>query len=59
MVTQRGIEVNLDQIKAVMETSSPSSKKELQRLMGRLAAFGFYNLIYKQIKALLPHIERR
>ena len=29
MVTQRGIEVNLDQIKVVMETSAPSSKKEL------------------------------
>ncbi|RVW82092.1 Retrovirus-related Pol polyprotein from transposon 17.6 [Vitis vinifera] len=27
MVTQRGIEVNLDQIKAVMETFSSSSKK--------------------------------
>ena len=40
MVTQRGIKVNLDQIKAVMETSGPSSKKELQRLTGRLAALG-------------------
>ena len=29
MVTQRGIEVNPDQIKVVMETSAPSSKKEL------------------------------
>ena len=29
MVTQRGIEVNLDQIKAVMETPAPSNKKEL------------------------------
>ena len=37
MVTQRWIEVNLDQIKAVIETSAPSSKKELQSLMGRLA----------------------
>ena len=29
MVTQRGIEVNPNQIKAVMETFTPSSKKEL------------------------------
>ena len=42
MVTQRGIEVNLDQIKAVMETSAPSTKKELQRLTDRLAALGCF-----------------
>ena len=40
MVTQRGIEVNQDQIKAVMETFPPSLKKELQRLTGRLATLG-------------------
>ena len=32
MVTQRGIEVNPNEIKAVMETSALSSKKKLQRL---------------------------
>lgn len=42
MVTKRGIEVNPDQIKAVMETSFPSSKKELQRLTSRLAALGHF-----------------
>lgn len=40
MVTQRRIEVNPDKIKVVMETSVPSSKKELQCLTGRLAALG-------------------
>ena len=40
MVSQRGIEVNLDQIKAVMETPPPKSKKDLQRLTGKLAALG-------------------
>ena len=39
MVT-RGIEVNLDQIKAIMETSAPSNKKKLQRFTGRLATLG-------------------
>ena len=42
MVAQRGIEVNLDQIKVVMETFAPSSKKELQRLTGRIAALGCF-----------------
>ena len=40
MVTQRGIEVNLDQIKVVLETPAPSSKKELQLLTGRLIVLG-------------------
>ena len=38
MVTQRGIEVSPDQIKAVMETLTLSCKNELQCLMGCLAA---------------------
>ena len=37
IVTQRGIKVNPKQIKAVMETFPLSSKKEMQRLTGRLA----------------------
>ena len=40
MVSQRGIEVSPDQVKAVMETPSPKSKKELQRLTGKLVALG-------------------
>ena len=40
MVSQRGIEVSSDQVKAVMETPSPRSKKELQRLTGKLVALG-------------------
>ena len=40
IVTLRGIEVNQDQIKPVMETSIPSCKKELQRLTGRLVSLG-------------------
>ena len=42
MVSQRGIEVSLDQIKAVMETPPPRSKKELQRLTGKLVALGHF-----------------
>ncbi|RVW21773.1 hypothetical protein CK203_114433 [Vitis vinifera] len=40
MVAQRGIEVNLAQIKAVLETLVPNRKKELQHLTGCLAACG-------------------
>nr|CAN74912.1 hypothetical protein VITISV_016244 [Vitis vinifera] len=40
MVSQRGIEVSPDQIKAVMETPPPRNKKELQRLTGKLVALG-------------------
>ncbi|RVW71177.1 Transposon Ty3-I Gag-Pol polyprotein [Vitis vinifera] len=35
MVSQRGIEVSPDQVKAVMETPPPRNKKELQRLTGK------------------------
>nr|CAN78424.1 hypothetical protein VITISV_037781 [Vitis vinifera] len=40
MVSQRGIEVSPDQVKAVMETPPPRSKKELQRLTDKLVALG-------------------
>ena len=38
IVNNRGIEVNLDKIKAVLDMPSPSSIKEVQRLTGRIAA---------------------
>lgn len=40
MVTQRGIEVNPNQIKAVANMLAPTNKKELQRLTGKLVALG-------------------
>lgn len=42
MVTQRGIEVNPDQIRVVVETLALSSKKELQHLTGHLVALGCF-----------------
>ena len=38
IVNNRGIEANLDKIKAVLDMPSPSSIKEVQRLTGRIAA---------------------
>ena len=40
MVTQRGIEVNLDQVKDVANTLAPTNKKELQRLISKFVALG-------------------
>ena len=38
MVTQRRIEANPAQLTAILQSPAPSSKKEIQRLTGRLAA---------------------
>ena len=46
MVTQRGIEVNLAQVKVVLETLASNNKNELQRLTGCLAALGYFIACY-------------
>jgi len=38
MVSQRGIEANPKKVKAILDMTSPRSVKEVQRLMGRVAA---------------------
>ena len=40
MLTQRGIEANPLQLKTILQSPTPSSKKEIQQLTGRLAALG-------------------
>ena len=40
MVTQKGIEVNPAQLKAILESSTPTFRKGVQQLTGRLAALG-------------------
>ena len=42
MVTQRGIEANPAQLKAILQLPAPSSKKGIQQLTGRLAALGHF-----------------
>lgn len=37
MVTRRGIEASLEQIKAIIELQSPTSLKEVQKMIGRVA----------------------
>ena len=40
MVTQRGIEANLATLRAILESPAPTSRKEVQQLIGWLAALG-------------------
>ena len=38
MVLQRGIEENLEKVRAILEMSSPKTVKEVQSLIGQVAA---------------------
>ena len=40
MVTQRGIEANPAQLKAILDSPAPSTRKGVQQLTGRLATLG-------------------
>ena len=42
MVTQRGIEANPAQLKAILESPTPSSRKEVQQFTGQLASLGWF-----------------
>lgn len=42
MITQRAIKVNSDKIQAILEMRSPTSKKEVQRLIGLVAALNSF-----------------
>ena len=43
MVTHRGIEANPTQLKAILDSPAPDSRKGAQQLTGRLAALGRFN----------------
>ena len=58
IVNHRGIEVNPDKIKAVLEMPSPSGIKEVQRLTGRIAALSrFVSRASDKWPAFLPSSE--
>ena len=44
MVSQRGIEANLDKIRAIMEKTPPKNVKEVQSLNGKVAALNRFVL---------------
>ncbi|GKU97906.1 hypothetical protein SLEP1_g10981 [Rubroshorea leprosula] len=55
MVSRRGIEVNPEKIKAVAEMEPPKSVKDVQRLMGRVAAL--HRFISKSTDKCLPFFK--
>ena len=58
MMTQRGIEANPSQLKAILESPAPSSRKEVQQLTGRLAALGrFISRVTDRLKPFFATIR--
>ncbi|KAL0449251.1 UNVERIFIED_CONTAM: hypothetical protein Slati_1481500 [Sesamum latifolium] len=55
MVTQWGIEANLDKIKAIMDMGPPTSINEVQRLIGRITALSRF--ISKSVEKGLPFFK--
>ncbi|GFS38889.1 hypothetical protein Acr_00g0059990 [Actinidia rufa] len=55
LVTKRGIEVNPDQIQALITMSSPRSIREVQQLTGRVAAFNRF--VSKSADKCLPFFK--
>ncbi|GKV50679.1 hypothetical protein SLEP1_g57376 [Rubroshorea leprosula] len=55
MVSQRGIEVNLEKIRAIAEMEPPKSVKDIQRLIGRVAAL--HRFISKSADKCLPFFK--
>ena len=59
MVTQRGIEANHVQLKTILQSPAPSSKKGIQQLTGRLAALGrFISWFTDRLKPFFATLKR-
>ena len=58
MVTQRGIEANPIQLRAIMKYQTPTSRKGVQELTGRLAALGrFISCFTDRLKSFFTTLE--
>ena len=55
MVSQRGIEANLEKVKAILEMSSPKTVKEVMKLTGRIATLNKF--VSKAINKCLPFFK--
>ena len=55
MVSQRGIEVNLEKVRAILDMTSLETVKEVQKLTGRIAALNRF--ISKATKKCLPFFK--
>ena len=59
MMTQRGIEANLAQLKAILESPAPSSRKGVQQLTDRLAALGrFISRLTDRLKPFFAILKK-
>ncbi|GKU88970.1 hypothetical protein SLEP1_g3175 [Rubroshorea leprosula] len=58
MVPKRGIEVNPEKIKAVVEMEPPKSIKDVQRLTGRVAALHRYSIAEKAALAIVTSARK-
>ena len=59
MVTQRGIEANPAQLKAILESPAPASRKRVQQLTGRLAALGqFISRFIDRLRSFFVTLKR-
>ena len=55
MVSQRGIEANLEKVRAILEMTSPKIVKEVQKLTGRIAALNRF--VSKAMDKCLPFFK--
>ena len=55
MVSQRGIEANPEKVRAILEMSSPKTIKEVQSLIGRVAALNRF--VSKAIDKCIPFFK--
>ena len=59
MVSHRGIEVNLDKIQAILNMEPPRNIKEVQTLIGRVAALNmFVSKVIDKCLTFLRFLER-
>ena len=56
MVSRRGIEANLKKVRAILEMSSPKTIKEVQSLIGRVAALNKF--VSKATDKCLPFFKK-
>src|SRR4051812_37976354 len=54
VVHKKGIEINQNKTKAIMQTKAPSTKKELQSLLGKINFLRFISNLSGRIQAFSP-----
>ena len=55
MVSQRGIEANPEEVRAILDMTSPKTIKEVQKLIGRIVALNKF--VSKAIDKCLPFFK--